>query len=185
MMFRIFLVCLLGFSSTAMSASTETAYRVNAGDVLEVYVWNDDSLTREVLVQPDGKFSFPMVGEVTAGGATTREIADQVVAGLAGFLRDTPQVVVSLRGIDGNQIYVLGKVARPGAFVINRRTDVMQALALAGGLNAYAAGDEIKVLRRQADGQNLALSFAYDQVKAGSALESNVVLHSGDVVVVP
>lgn len=175
------------FSDNAQAAQYHgsQAYQINAGDVLHVFVWNEEELTREVLVQPDGKFSFPMVGEIVAGGKTTVEVAESVVAGLEQYLRDKPVVTISMLGINGHKIFVIGKVARPGEFVINSSVDVMQALALAGGLNSYAAEDEIQILRRDASGKQKAISFEYQRVKEGKALKSNILLQSGDVVVVP
>ncbi len=174
------------FASAAGAAPMNTAsYRINPGDVLQIFVWNEQELTRDALVQPDGMFSFPMVGSVRAGGATTDQIADKIKQGLGDFLRDTPVVTVSLLGIQGNKIFVLGKVARPGEFVLNSETDVMQALALAGGLNPFAAEDDIRILRRDDSGDEVSIPFHYDKVKEGKELDTNIMLKSGDVLVVP
>ena len=87
--------------------------------------------------------------------------------------------------VTGHIIYVLGKVNRPGAFPVATRVDVTQALAWAGGLNAFADEKDIQVLRRDDSGKQHSLPFNYAGVKSGDKLESNILLRSGDVVVVP
>jgi polysaccharide export outer membrane protein len=89
-----------------------------------------------------------------------------------------------LRQSLGNQIFVIGKVNRPGQYPINRPVDVMQALSLAGGMTPFAATDDIRVLRREGQRQ-ITLRFRYDDIVHGRALDQNIVLHSGDTVVVP
>ena len=160
-------------------------YVLNPGDVLSIYVWNEESLTREMIVLPDGSISFPLAGKVLVGGKTVADAEQALIKGLSQYLKDAPSVTISPLQLAGNKIYVLGKVNRPGEYPINRPTDVMQALALAGGLNTFAAESRISVLRRNAAGVQQAMPFHYGDVKGGSALETNVVLKAGDVVVVP
>jgi polysaccharide export outer membrane protein len=160
-------------------------YRINPGDVLIVYVWNEKDLSQELLVHPDGKIGLPLVGQFVAGGLTTEELQNNIIEGLGKFMKDKPSVAVSIKQTAGNRIYVLGKVNRPGDYPISRPTDIMQALAMAGGLNAFAAENSINVLHRTKDGTQKAIKFRYSDVKGGDELQSNIVLESGDVVVVP
>lgn len=165
-------------------AAAETAYQLNPGDVLRIDVWNEESLTREMLVLPDGKISFPLAGEIKLGGLSVAEAEKTLAEALSKYLKDVPTVTVSIMELAGNKIYVLGKVNRPGEFPINRPTDVMQALAMAGGLNTFAAENDINVLRRDESGKQVAIPFEYGEVKAGEDLDTNILLRSGDVVVV-
>ena len=160
-------------------------YMVNPGDLLRIDVWNEDSLSREVLVRPDGIISLPMAGEIATSNTTPSVVGEKIAQALSKYMKDKPRVVVSLASVDGNKIYVIGKVERPGEYVVTSDTDVMQALALAGGLNAFAAENDIRILRRQSDGKQVAIPFRYARVKTGEALDSNIVLQSRDVVVVP
>lgn len=160
-------------------------YTVNPGDVLRIDVWNEESLSREVLVRPDGLISLPMAGDIDTSSKAPSEVAEQISGALGQYMKDTPRVVVSLASVGGNKIYVIGKVVRPGEYVVTSDTDVMQALALAGGLNTFAAENDIRVLRRTADGKQIAIPFRYARVKDGQELESNIVLQSRDLVVVP
>ncbi len=175
-------LCLMAF---IYPVAAESSYKINPGDILRIDVWNEDSLAREVVVQPDGYISFPLSGEILVGGNTASAAQANLAEALGKFLKDKPTVTVAVQQSMGNKIYVLGKVNRPGEYPINRPTDVMQALAMAGGLNTFAAENSINILRRNKTGEQVAISFEYGEVKDGDDLETNIVLQSGDVVVVP
>jgi polysaccharide export outer membrane protein len=158
-------------------------YEVQPSDVLQVSVWRDPELTQQVIVRPDGAFSFPLAGEINAVGKTVEELRRELVERLARYIPDVV-VTVAVLEIKGNKIYVIGQVNQPGEFIVNPRVDVMQALSLAGGTTAFASPSEIFVLRRD-DGQQRRLPFNFDAVLRGRDLEQNVLLRTGDVVVVP
>ncbi len=158
-------------------------YEVQPGDKLHVSVWKEDDLNLDVLVRPDGGFAFPLAGDVRAAGKTAEELRVELTSRLVRFIPDL-FVTVSVVEINGNKIYVIGQVNRPGAFVVNPRVDVMQALSLAGGTTAFASTNTIFVLRRDAN-QQRTLPFRFDDVVNGKRLEQNILLQSGDVVVVP
>ena len=162
------------------------SYSINPGDVLGINVWNEPTLSTEsVLVRPDGFFSVPVLGEVRAGGKTADEVRLAVIEGLKRFLKDEPAVVVSVLRTTGSEIYVLGKVSRPGVFPLTGPMDVTQALANAGGPTSFAAENKIKVLRRDNTGVQRAIKFKYGDIKDGDQLETNILLQSGDLVLVP
>ena len=172
-------------SRAAQAESSAVArYEVQPSDVLAVSVWREPELTQPaVVVRPDGAFSFPLVGEVNAVGRTVEELRRELVQQLSRVIPDVV-VTVSVVEIRGNKVYVIGQVNQPGEFIVNPRVDVMQALSLAGGTTAFAATSEIFVLRRDNE-QQRRLPFNYDAVLRGRDLEQNVLLRSGDVVVVP
>ena len=169
-------------SGTAIAQ--EKGYGLNAGDVLLVSIWGEPELTREVLVRPDGKINFPLVGDIDAAARTPEDVQAVIVERLEQFIPDAVATVAVINTA-GNKIYVLGKVLRAGEFTASRALDVMQALAMAGGLNQFAAANKIKVLRRGADGRQRSISFRYADVEDGRNLQTNIILQSGDVVVVP
>lgn len=181
---RFIWIALLAIAATFARAEG-VPYRINPGDVLIVYVWNEKDLSQEVLVHPDGKIGLPLVGQLMAGGLTSEEVQNNIVDSLSKYLKDKPAVAVSIKQANGNQVYVLGKVNRPGNYPIVRPTDVMQALAMAGGLNSFAAENSINVLHRDKDGKQKAIKFRYSDVKNGDELNTNILLDGGDVVVVP
>jgi len=177
---------ILSFVLAVLSIPVHSApYSVNPGDILRIDVWNEESLSREALVRPDGIISLPMAGEIDTTNSSPSQVADKISRALSKYMKDAPRVVVSLVDVTGNKIFVIGKVNQPGEFKINRDTDVMQALALAGGLNAFAAENDIQILRRDQSGNQVAIPFEYARVKVGEQLQSNIILRSGDVVVVP
>ena len=159
------------------------SYQVQAGDVLQVSVWKEDYLQRDVLVRPDGGISFPLAGDVAAANHSVIEIRDALAQQLSRYIPD-PVVTVAVKTIAGNKIYILGQVQRPGTFVMNPRVDVMQALAMAGGATPFAALNDIKILRRTGGDQQV-IDFRYSDVERGRRLEQNVMLESGDIIVVP
>jgi polysaccharide biosynthesis/export protein len=174
-------------TAAAVSAQPETGavvrYEVQPSDVLQVSVWREPELSQQVLVRPDGAFSFPLAGEISGIGKTVEELRKELVERLSRYIPDLV-VTVAVLEIKGNKIYVIGQVNTPGEFVVNPRVDVMQALTLAGGTTAFASPSEIFVLRRD-NGQQRRLPFNFDAVLRGRDLEQNVLLRSGDVVVVP
>jgi len=158
-------------------------YEVQPSDVLQISVWREPELTQQVIVRPDGAFSFPLVGEINAVGKTVEDLRKEIVQALTRIIPDVV-VTVAVVEIKGNKVYVIGQVNQPGEFIVNPRVDVIQALSLAGGTTAFASPSEIFVLRRD-NGQQRRLPFNFDAVMRGRDLEQNVLLRSGDVVVVP
>jgi len=171
-------------ASAVVHAQDVGDYRLNPGDVLQVSVWNEEELNREVLVRPDGGVSFPLVGDVNAAQRTVTDVQDAIRTRLASYVPDAV-VTVSVLAVNGNKVYVLGKVARPGEYVMSSTLDVMQVLAVAGGVTSFAAENKIQILRRGPDGKQQAIAFRYSDVKEGNALATNILLKSGDIVVVP
>ena len=169
----------------AGAGKAEADYFVQPGDILEVSVWNEPELQKEVLVRPDGKISFPLTqGDIQAAGRSVDALREEITQRLIRYIPDSV-VTVSVKQILGNKVYVIGQVNNPGVFVMNPRIDVLQALSMAGGGTAFAALNDIRILRRSADGEQQAVRFQYGDVIKGNKLDQNIMLRSGDVVVVP
>ena len=185
--FRTVLILALGLLASVAGAQEPqragNAYQVQPGDLLQISVWKEPDLQQQVLVRPDGAFSFPLVGEINGLNRTVEELRVELSTKLSRYIPDLV-VTVSVLEINGNKIYVMGQVNQPGEFVVNPRVDVMQALAMAGGTTPFAALNDIKILRRTGDRQ-MVLNFQYNNVARGRNLEQNIVLQSGDIVVVP
>jgi polysaccharide export outer membrane protein len=158
-------------------------YTINPGDLLEISVWKEPDLQREVLVRPDGAFSFPLSGDIVAVGRTVEAVRQDLTERLGTFIPDLV-VTVTVAQINGNKIYVIGQVRTPGQFVVNPRVDVLQALSIAGGVTAFAELNDIKILRRR-NGVLTVLPFRYGDIVKGRNLEQNILLEVGDVVLVP
>jgi polysaccharide biosynthesis/export protein len=159
-------------------------YTMNPGDTLDISVWKEEDLTKkDVIIRPDGKFSFPLAGQVLARGRTAAEIEADITTRLKRYVAE-PVVSVSVKNLDGCRIYVIGQVSKAGSFVMNPRVNVLQALSLAGGMTPFAAVNDIMVLRGSGESQR-AIPFRYGEVVKGRSLSQNVLLEPGDVVVVP
>ena len=180
--------CIAVAACVAMwSPPTEAAegdnYVLQPGDLVNVSVWREPDLDRTLLVRPDGGISFPLVGNLMAAGQTIAQLTEAIAAKLVQFIPN-PVVTVALQENLGNRIYVTGRVTRPGVYLINQDVDVLQALALAGGLTPFADRNDIKILRRE-NGVERAIPFNYKQVQRGERLEQNIILQPGDTVLVP
>ena len=158
-------------------------YIIDPGDVLEISVWRDEALTKVVTVLPDGKFAFPLLGEIMAQGKTVAQLQKELTAKIKPFVPD-PVVTIVVQQANSMFIYVIGKVNSPGRFSLNGMVDVLQALAMAGGFNPFAERDSVKIFRRSADETEI-FEFKYDEVSEGTNLEQNIALRKGDVIVVP
>jgi polysaccharide biosynthesis/export protein len=167
----------------AAQAQRTDDYRLHAGDSITVSVWKELDLQRRVMIRPDGRFSFPLAGEVQAAGRTPDEVRAEIETQLKKLIPEAV-VTVIVEDFAGNRIYVIGQVTRPGMFVMNPSLTVLQALSLAGGSTPFAKLDNISVIRGTGANQKV-LPFRYGQVVEGKSLQQNIALESGDVVVVP
>ena len=166
------------------TAPARAPYRIQPGDILNISVWKETDLTQDVIVRPDGGMSFPLAGDQVAEGRTVEELRRSLAEQLKKFIPD-PVVTVAVKQLNGNRIFVIGKVQRPGDFPYNKPLDVMQSLTLAGGTTSFADVNDIRILRREDNGRQVVIPFRYDDVSRGRHLEQNVLLRSGDTVVVP
>ncbi len=169
--------------SAADPHALRDAYLIGPGDLLAISVWKDEALTRSTVVLPDGKINFPLIGEIAAAGKTVAALQAEIEAAIGRFVPD-PVLSVGVQQVNSMLVYVIGKVNRPGQFNLNAHSTVLQALAMAGGLNAFARESQIKILREQ-DGKTRIFPFRYDEVADGQNLEQNIRLMRGDVIVVP
>lgn len=183
--YLLFLIAASSFGLSADEAvsSSNSGYLLAPGDVLDISVWQEESLQKQVLIAPDGSLSFPLAGVFQAAGKTLQEVEAELKKRLTSYLSE-PVVNVALLNNNGNVVFVIGKVNQPGQFVVQRPIDVMQALSMAGGLTPFADSDDIRILHRTPESLQV-LEFDYDDVSTGTHLEQNIILAPGDTVVVP
>ncbi len=173
-------------SSTIMAAEPDGFtgnYHISPEDVLQISVWREDDMSREVVVRPDGGISFPLAGDLKAAGKTPQQLETNITERLVKYIPDAV-VTVSVTQVQGLRIYVTGKVRSPGQFRVGRYIDVLQALTLAGGLTPFANQSDIHIMRRN-NNRIEVIPFNYGQVEKGKSLEQNIILQTDDVVVVP
>ena len=175
---------MLALGTTAVRSQALPDYKLHPGDKVIIGVYDDPKLTpQEMTVAPDGRISYPMVGELIAGGKTVEQVRLELNVKLKKYLSD-PIAMVIVTKAEGNVVFVVGQVVKPGAIIMNPTINVLQALSIAGGANPYAKLDSIIIIRSSGGAQRV-MPFKYGQVSSGKELQQNVQLESGDVVVVP
>jgi polysaccharide export outer membrane protein len=168
-------------ASSAPEAPEAQPYRVGPGDKLELFVWKEPDLTRELLVRTDGMVTVPLIGDVEAGGFSTSDLAATIEQRLATYV-NSPSVTVGLTAGQSAQFFVVGKVSRPGAYPLDKPTTFLQALALAGGFVEFAKTDRVLIYR---SGKPSTLSVNYKKLENGDDPTENIPLYPGDTVLVP
>ena len=184
----VFLILTVSASAYAQTATNTpltkgSEYRIGPEDVLHISVWKEEDLDRKVLVRPDGGVSFPLAGDIQVSGRTPLEVQDEIRSRLQRYVPDA-EVTVSVDEISGYTVFVLGEVEEPGQFTLGRYVDVVQALTLSGGFTPYASSRNIQILRRE-NGREVTFEFDFRDVSRGRNLQQNIILQSGDVVLVP
>ena len=164
-------------------SSAVPAYIVQANDVLEIYVWKDPNLTRKVIVRPDGRISFPLIQDMHVSGLNPETIKRDIEEKLKQYI-EAPNVTVIVEAIQSYRVFVTGKVAKPGAIMAEKPISVLQALALAGGFQEFANPADTVIIRSTGEDSNL-FRFNYVEAIKGKNFNQNMLLKSGDVIVVP
>lgn len=178
------LCCGLGNSAAAQSE----LYQLKPGDTIDVSVWQDPKLNRQLVISPDNTISFPLVGHIQAGGLTPQALENTLKKKLQPNYQTPLNVTVSLVSVTkedtDSRIFVTGEVNRPGTYPLQPGTNVLQAIALSGGLAPFAAKSRIQI-HRQVNGVQEVYVFNYSAFESGKNLDGNIDLRPGDVVVVP
>jgi len=158
-------------------------------DELEITVWGNKELTRTTAVRPDGLISMPIIGDVQAAGLTADALAQRIAERLKQYLATIPSVSVAVKEINSYSVYVTGEVTKPGKFQLKSYVTVLQAISMAGGFTDFASKNKLQVIRITEDGdgqrKEIHIPLRYDDLVAGRGEPGNIVLHSGDTVVVP
>ena len=186
--FSIFFViigsCLLTPSASPAASPGETEdYLIAPGDTLEISIYGEPDLVRELVVRPDGKVSFPLVGDIKVAGKTTSQVKKIVEQKVRSYIPSASATVIVTQ-LGSLQFYVIGRVNNPGMFNVSKPLTVLEALALAGGTTSFAKEDKILIIRGK--GKNTTkIPFNLKDIKQGKHLEQNIVLERQDIVVVP
>ena len=185
----------LGFADSNMPGQSQEAkraekralividdYIIGPEDVLEISVWRNPDLSREVMVRPDGKISLPLIGDVKAVGRTTVELRDDITEKLKSY-KENPTVAIVVKAVNSYYFYVQGAVAKVEKLPLLSRTTLIQAITLAGGLNPDAVRSRITIFRLGDGAAPQKLVVSYDDIILRGA--ENVELKPGDTIVVP
>jgi polysaccharide biosynthesis/export protein len=176
-----------GFLTSAM-AQVEP---LHPGDTIQISVWQDPKLNRQVVIGPDGMISFPLAGHIQAGGLTPQALENVLRRRLQKNYTSHLDITVSLAAVNREEqvetkprVYITGEILKPGPYIIRADTSVIQALALAGGLGPFAASKRIQI-HRQVNGTDSTYLFNYNAYVEGANTADNIILRSGDVIIVP
>lgn len=161
----------------------EGDYVIGPGDVLQIFVWKEPDLTRDVTVRVDGKITVPLLGDLAAAGRTPQQLGTDLGKALGRFL-SSPQVTLGVSQANSSRFYVMGQVNTPGVFPLAGRVTVLQGLALAGGLREFAKADGIQIIR-QVTGTQTFIPVNYKKLEDGRDISQNILLRPGDTILVP
>jgi polysaccharide biosynthesis/export protein len=170
-------------ASQSAAATLDPNYVIGPEDVLNIDVWKEAEISRSVPVRPDGKISIPLLKDVQAAGLTPIQLSQSITEKLKKFIAE-PQVTVIVTAINSQRIYVIGEIARSGAYPMLPGMTMLQAISIAGGIGQFANGKKIYLLRSE-NGKEIKYPFNYKEVISGVRPEQNLVLKAGDTIVVP
>lgn len=201
----VFLVTLLptakadqvGLGDTAVSSSHSAdnlekallivtpEYFIGPEDVLDITVWRNTDLSKQVTVRPDGRISLPLIGDITAVGKTAAQLSDDISNKLKEY-KENPQVSIVVKEVNSYSIYVLGEVTKPGRYPLHSKTTLLQGITIAGGFTPTAARNKIVILRFSRDGGGQTkMKASYDDIVLRDGSNQNSELKPGDQIVVP
>jgi polysaccharide export outer membrane protein len=161
-------------------ASASGEFLLAPGDLVYVRVFSQEDVSGRVRVRPDGRITVPFVNDVAAAGKTTVEVAKEIQARLREVINQ-PVVTVTLDEVGTTQISVLGEVARPGVYAIERGQGMLRALAAAGGLTEFAHKDRIFIVRSNPAAK---IRFTFEQLANPDSASAKFSLQNNDAVVV-
>lgn len=164
-------------------APAPPSYRIGPNDLLNIYVWKEQDLTQDLTVLPDGRITFPLIGEVLAAGRTVTELKEAITEKLEKYVT-APEVTVIVRESRSRVLYTIGKIGRPGPLMLAPDMTVIQALSAAGGFTEWADTKNVLIIRREGE-KETQLKFNYKDFTGGSNLDQNILLKPGDTIVVP
>jgi polysaccharide export outer membrane protein len=189
------LLCFMLFQAGCPATMPPKQYDAPAGfllgpeDELEITVWKNLELSRVTTIRPDGLISMPLIGDIQAAGLTADVLSQRIAERLKQYFAATPAVSVSVRTINSYSVYVLGEVVKPGKYQLKSYITVLQAISLAGGFTIYASKNKLQVLRMTENGdhkrQEIRIPLRYSDLVSGQGEPGNIVLFSGDTLVVP
>jgi len=159
------------------------SYVIGPEDLLYIHVWREEALTRTVPVRMDGKISLPLVDDIQAAGLTGRQLKEVLTKRLKEFI-ETPNVSVTVIEANSYKVYVSGQVRAPGVYRLRSETTLLQIIPMAGGFTDWANQKKILIIRKEG-GREKRMTVNYKKIVKGDAPESNIILKTGDTIIVP
>lgn len=160
-------------------------YVIGPEDVVEISVWKAQDLSTITIVRPDGIISLPLIGEITASGLTAKELGELIAYKLEEY-KQSPIVSVIVKEINSKSVFITGEILRPGKYPLKSDTTVVQAITLGGGFSQWAKKDKIVIIRKNPlSSEGDRISVRYSDIISGKDLKANILLKSGDTIIIP
>jgi len=159
------------------------SYIIGSEDVLYIHVWKEETLSKTVSVRMDGKISIPLADDIQAAGLTPLKLKEKLSEKLQDFV-EAPNVTVIVMEANSFKVYFSGQVKTPGVLRLRSETTIAQAISMVGGFTDWASQSKIIIIRRE-DGKEKRFTVNYKKIISGKDLKSNIILKSGDTIIVP
>lgn len=176
---------LLANAPVAAAEEDGPGYLIGPEDVLDIVVWRNTELSRQVTVRPDGRISLPLIGELGAAGLTPEELREEIVKRLKEYQQSAVVASVIVQDVNSYKVFVLGQVQVPGGYTLRSRTTVLQALSLAGGFSQFASKNKIVLIRKRPDGLDDKIQVKFNDLVYDEESRANEYLRPGDTIFVP
>jgi polysaccharide export outer membrane protein len=162
--------------------SGSTEYRIGPQDLLEVSVFLNEDLKREVRVNSVGQISLPLIGIVLAGGKTVEELEQELMLAYGKSLLQNPQINVFIKEFTSQRVTIEGAVGESGIYPVKGKTSLLQAIALAKGINTDLAQLDSILVFRTVNGERMAAKFDLNKIRSGDAADPQIF--GDDIIVV-
>ena len=168
----------------ALTVRTEDRYKLTAGDVLDIQFRYTPEFNQTLTVQPDGYISLQIGGDVKVSGRTLQEVRSLILT-KARLRLESPEVLVVLKEFQKPYVVVAGEVNQPGKIELREKLTALQAVLLAGGMKETAKSSQVVVFKRLNGDMAEVKVLNFKTLKRTSDLENDLVLQSGDMILVP
>jgi polysaccharide biosynthesis/export protein len=176
-------ICSAEDKADTQKESSPSHYLISANDVLNIFVWKEADFTRDVTVMPDGRITFPLIGEIEAQGKTVTGLKNEITEKLKAFI-SSPEVTVMIKTTQARHVYTIGKIGKPGPYQLEPSMTILQVLSTAGGFTEWADTKNVLIVRRK-DNKEVMYRFNYPDFTSGKDLVQNIVLEPNDTIIVP
>lgn len=171
-------------AASVTTTSLQQAYAIGPEDVLQIVVWNNDTLSRTVPVRPDGMISLPLLDDIQAEGLRPNQLRDVLIKRFGEFL-PTPRVSVIVADVRSYRVSVIGEVAKPGQYELKSWRTVLEVLALAGGFTQYSNKNGRMLILRPNGSKMMRIPFNYSKAITAEAEQENFYVRPNDIIIVP
>ena len=162
---------------------SQNASTIGPGDILSINIWKEPELSKEIVVRLDGKISLPLVNDVKAAGLSCAELRERLIEKYKNYV-EVPEVSVTMVESRSKKVYVLGKINRPGEYILQKDMTIIQALSLAGGLSEWADRSDVRLVRN-INGTEKTFRVDYNAIVSGKDLSQNIQLQPDDTIFLP